>query len=140
MTPANRVSPDLRVLVVDRADRRCEYCLMPEWVAAHRHEPDHIVPRQHGGATEADNLALSCMRCNRRKGPNVGSFDPQTGKLTPFFNPRQQRWNHHFELVGPLIQPLTPEGRVTVKILGVNDDTRVAERRLLIQAGLYGER
>ncbi len=35
-----------------------------------------------------DNLALACLRCNRHKGPNVGSFDPLTGQLTPFFNPR----------------------------------------------------
>ena len=103
-------------------------------------EPDHIVPRQHGGLTEADNLALSCMRCNRRKGPNVGSFDPETGILTPFFNPRTQQWHHPFELAGSLVQPLTPAGRVTAKILGVNDEERVAEREMLIQAGLLDYR
>lgn len=58
--------------------------------------------------------------------------------LTPFFNPRTQNWHDHFELVGPLVEPLTPEGRVTVKILGINDSERVSERRPLIQAELYG--
>jgi hypothetical protein len=77
------------------------------------------------------------MRCNRYKGPNVGSFDPLTGILTPFFNPRTQKWSEHFELREAIIQPLTPEGRVTVKILRLNDENRVAERASLIEAGLY---
>jgi len=52
-------------------------------MAAHRHEPDHIIPIQHGGEATEDNLALAWMRCNRYKGPNVGSFDPETGALVP---------------------------------------------------------
>jgi hypothetical protein len=60
---------------------------MPQSVSAFEHEPDHIIPLQHGGVTEANNLALACLRSNRRKGPNVGSFDPQTGALVPFFKP-----------------------------------------------------
>ncbi len=82
------ISRALRELVRKRANYCCEYCLMPETAALHKHEPDHIIPRQHGGKTEAANLAFACMRCNRYKGPNIGSFDEQTGDLTPFFNPR----------------------------------------------------
>jgi len=36
------------------------------------------------------------------------------------------------------LHPLTPEGRVTVKILRLNDEERVIERIRLIAAGLYG--
>lgn len=111
------ISTDLRRLVEPRAGVCCEYCHLPQSVTLHRHEPDHIVPRQHGGETKADNLALSCLRCNRYKGPNVGSFDPETGKLVPFFNPRTQAWKDHFVLEKAIIRPLTPEARVTVKIL-----------------------
>ena len=77
----------LRTAVRELAQDCCEYCLLPQSAALHRHEPDHVVPRQHGGATVLGNLALACMRCNRYKGPNVGSFDPQSGLLTAFFNP-----------------------------------------------------
>lgn len=80
----------LRRLVIERAEGKCEYCLMPQSAGAFEHEPDHIVPIQHGGETKADNLALACLRCNRRKGPNVGSFDPETGALVQFYNPRSQ--------------------------------------------------
>ena len=66
------VSTGLRELVADRAAYRCEYCLLPASAAFHSHEPDHIIPRQHGGLTDATNLAFACFRCNRYKGPNVG--------------------------------------------------------------------
>lgn len=127
----------LRKLVFDRAVGRCEYCLMPEAVSAYRHEPDHIVPLQHGGATEANNLALACLRCNRYKGPNIGSYDPETGALVAFFNPRTQVWQEHFRLDGAIIRAVTPQARATVKILKLNDASRIEERERLIQLGLY---
>ena len=135
---ASDASASLRRFIAERADHRGEYCLLPQSVMLHKHEPEHIVARQHDGKTEADNLALACTRCNRYKEPNVGSFDPETGELVPFFNPRTQDWTEHFELEDAVIQPLTAEARVTVKILRLNDEDRVAERQRLIAAGLYG--
>jgi hypothetical protein len=131
------IPADLRRLVFERAQSCCEYCLLPQAAAVYRHEADHIIPRQHDGETTADNLALSCTRCNRHKGANVGSFDPETGNLVPFHNPRTQAWADHFRLDGPIIRPLTPEGRVTVKILHLNDAVRIEEWALLIEVGLY---
>lgn len=125
------------MVVSQRAGERCEYCMLSEAVSLHKHEPDHIIPRQHGGESVADNLALACLRCNRHKGPNVGSFDPLTGRLTPFFNPRQQEWAEHFRLEQAEIIPLTPEARVTVRIFHLNDADRVAERQALMNVGLY---
>jgi len=135
---SSELSTGLRKLVIERAKNRCEYCLLPQSVSLHKHEPDHIVPLQHGGQTDADNLTLSCMRCNRYKGPNVGSFDPETGNLVPFFNPRTQDWANHFELDGAIIRPRTAEARVTVKIFRMNDEDRVLERQSLIEASLFG--
>lgn len=132
------VSAQTRRQVSERAGHRCEYCLLSQAVVLHQHEPDHIVPRQHGGATHENNLALSCMRCNRYKGPNIGSFDPMSGELVPFFNPRVHRWTDHFQLNGSEIQALTAEGRVTEKILRFNDADRVVERQRLIDLGSYG--
>lgn len=131
------LSASLRQLVAERAAYRCEYCLLPQAVALHQHEPDHIVSRQHGGETHENNLALACLRCNRYKGPNVGSFDPFTGLLVPLFNPRMQTWASHFTWDGATLLPLTPEGRVTVRLLRLNDTDRVAERQRLMAAGLY---
>jgi hypothetical protein len=110
---------------------------MPESGALHKHEPDHIVPHQHGGKTEQSNLAFACMRCNRYKGPNVGSYDPATGNLVSLFNPRAHQWMDHFDLRGGIIHPLTPEARVTVKLLRLNSEERVTERQRLLDAGFY---
>lgn len=134
---ADYISTELRQLVIIRANQCCEYCLVPESYALHRHETDHIIPRQHGGETTANNLALACLRCNRYKGPNVGSFDPLTGKLVPFFNPRLQKWTDHFQLEQAIIHPLTPEGRVTVHILRLNDHRRLLEREQMILKNSY---
>ena len=134
---ASEVSTSLRRLVKERAENFCEYCLQPQSVSLHKHEPDHIIPIQHGGKTEAENLTFSCMRCNRFKGLNVGSIDLKTGELVRFFNPRMQDWAQHFELDGAIIHPLTAEVRVTVKILRMNDKERVLERQRLIDVGLY---
>ncbi len=128
---ADEIPARLRREIETRARFCCEYCLQPQIIAFHKHEPDHIVPRQHGGETHESNLALACFRCNRYKGPNVGSFDPLTGTLVPFFHPRRDLWAEHFEMDEGFIRPRTPEGRVTVKILRFNDQDRVAERERL---------
>ncbi len=44
---------------------------------------------------------------------------------------------NHFQLNDARIEPLTPEGRVTVLILQLNSSERVEERRALLAAGLY---
>lgn len=131
------VSTTLRRLVFDRANGCCEYCLLAQNVAAHKHEPDHIIPRQHDGETTSDNLALACARCNRYKGYNIGSYDPETGELVAFYNPRRQKWSDHFRLVENIITPLTPNGRVTAKMLHFNDVDRIEERERLIAVNLY---
>ena len=80
---------------------------------------------------------MACPYCNRHKGSDLGSLDPGTGRLTPFFNPRTQVWDDHFALDGALIVPLTPEARVTAMILQLNHPDRVQERESLILAGKY---
>lgn len=127
----------LRQFVQERAGGRCEYCLYPQDVSFLAFEVEHIIAEKHGGATTADNLALACPYCNRFKGTDLGSLDPETGQLTPFFNPRTQRWADHFRLDAARIVPLTPEGRVTAAILQLNHPDRILERQRLIQAGKY---
>lgn len=131
------VSTALRQAVRERAGGRCEYCLYPEEMSFLAFEVEHIVAEKHRGTTTADNLALACPYCNRFKGIDLGSLDPETGQLTPFFNPRAQRWAEHFRLDGARIVPLTPEGRVTVAILQLDHPDRILERQRLIQAGKY---
>ena len=75
---ATYISAEMRRFVAERAEFRCEYCLVPAAVAFFSHEVDHIVATKHGGKDELQNLAFACWRCNRHKGTDLGSLDPQT--------------------------------------------------------------
>ena len=134
---STRASAGLRRHVVERARDCCEYCLIHQAVAASSHQVDHVIAEKHGGATDLENLALSCLTCNLRKGSDVSSFDPDTALLTALFNPRTQMWAEHFCLEGDRIIGLTPEGRTTVEFLQLNSFERLMERSELIRAGIY---
>ena len=131
------IAAELRRFVAERANYRCEYCLYPQEASLLAFEVEHIIAEKHGGPTTADNLALACPYCNRFKGSDLGSLDPETRKLTPFYDPRTQRWMDHFALEGAEIVPQTPEGRVTVHILRLNHPDHIAERGRLMQVGRY---
>lgn len=126
----------LRQLVSARAENRCEYCLMPERFSYARHEIDHVWAEKHGGKTTSDNLALSCTLCNRLKGSDISSIDPSTGRVVPLFHPRRDRWADHFRLDGARIESETATGRATIRLLQLNRADRIAERELLIVAGM----
>ena len=78
-----------------------------------------------------------CIHCNRHKGANIASLDPDTGQLTSLFNPRTQVWADHFALIGAQIFPQTPIGRVTARLLRLNDPQRLRVRQALVEAGTY---
>ena len=127
----------LRSLVRLRADGCCEYCRIHEDDAFESHEADHITAEQHGGETTPENLAFACWDCNRRKGPNLSSRDPETGEVVRLFHPRHNRWNEHFRLEGFRIVPLTSRGRATAKLLRFNSPERLRVRALLQRLGRY---
>ncbi|MHB8626539.1 MAG: HNH endonuclease [Aggregatilineales bacterium] len=130
--------PDkLRQLVNERAKGCCEYCLLDQNDGLLRHEIDHIIAEKHRGTTTEDNLCLSCYECNKHKGSDFASFDPETGEVTMLFHPRRDQWAEHFHLEQATIRPLTAKGRVTVFLLHMNDPERVQERAELIIAGRY---
>ena len=131
------VPAPLRRLVRDRARHRCEYCLLPEAVAFYPHEVDHVVAEKHDGQTVEGNLCLSCWVCNRHKGSDLTSIDPQTGAITPLFHPRRDRWDDHFRMHGAAINGITPQGRATARMLHFNDADQVELREPLIGLGHY---
>lgn len=122
------ISESLRRLVVERANDRCEYCQMQAKLTFYSHEVDHVIALKHGGATEANNLAYACWRCNRHKGSDLGSFDPQTKTFSFLFNPRTQAWDNHFVINQNHLIGLSPEGRTTIELLQLNSRERLAER------------
>jgi hypothetical protein len=137
MTSA-KISAELRQLVSQRAQGRCEYCLLHEDFSIYTHEVDHVIAQKHDGPTTAENLALSCLSCNRHKGTDLTTFDPATGEIATLFNPRSQVWLEHFLLNNNgSIDGITPIGRATAKLLMFNTPTRILERQILITRGDY---
>ena len=135
--PRPHIPNELRSLIIERAQERCEYCRLHRKDTYLPHHIDHIISIKHRGQTTSDNLAFACVDCNRFKGSDLTTYDPISGKVTPLFNPRIQNWDEHFMLDGAQIIGLTPIGRATVSLLRLNDAPRVAQRQWLMDAGRY---
>ena len=132
------LSQVIKQAVHQRANGCCEYCKLSAEDAAVPFHVDHIIPRKHDGSDEIDNLCLACFDCNMYKSHDLTGFDPETGKITPLFNPRQHDWSDHFDIQMDLqIHGLTPQGRTTVRVLKINQRERVEDRRALSQLGVY---
>ncbi|HEX8271687.1 MAG TPA: HNH endonuclease signature motif containing protein [Longimicrobiaceae bacterium] len=133
------IGPELRRAVARRAEGLCEYCLIHEDDTYFGCEVDHIISEKHGGPTALDNLAVACFACNRRKGSDIASIAPESGRLTRLFNPRLDRWSEHFGFSDESLQiePRSEIGTVTARILGLNDLDRLLEREALRAIGRY---
>lgn len=133
------ISAALRREVVERAQGCCEYCLVHSDDRFLPYHIDHILAEKHGGKSISKNLCYSCYLCNRYKGSDVSSVEwsDDEGEVIPLFHPRKQRWSEHFQLEGAIIAPLTPNARVTIRLLRLNDPERLIERDNLIAINRY---
>jgi len=134
------VSEEVRAVLIARAEGRCEYCHLPTQGQIARFPVDHVLPRNSGGPTELDNLALACPWRNARKWAHTEGVDSVSGETVPLFNPRTQEWSEHF-CWSPQ-QPLVLEGRTacgrgTIARLQRNHPDMIAVRGLLSALGLF---
>lgn len=134
----SRVPSSIRDTVRRRAEGRCEYCGKQERFSPYSFHVDHIIPvKRHGGSLGLENLAWACFDCNTNKSDDISGYDELTGELTPLFNPRRQSWNEHFGISDAVIIGKTPVGRVTARLLQMNETSRLKARRELIEKGLW---
>jgi hypothetical protein len=131
------IPTELRQFIIERANGQCEYCLIHQNFSIYSHEVDHIIAIKHGGETIEENLALSCLSCNRHKGSDFATIHPRTKEIIPLFNPRRQKWEEHFMLNNAHIEGMTPIGIATARLLKFNTPTRLLERQILIEQGSY---
>jgi hypothetical protein len=122
------MNAELRLRVIARAEGRCEYCRLSQDRIPLAFHVEHITPRQHGGQTEMENLALACGHCNQHKGPNLSGIDPDSGDLCRLYHPRREEWSVHMRRAGKLIMGITAMGRTTVWVLNMNSELQ-KERR-----------
>jgi len=100
---------------------------------------DHIVPKALGGATEFENLCLSCPFCNQFKKRQLRARDPVTGRAVRLFNPRRDEWHEHFQWShdGTEIIGLTATGRATAEALRMNNPIALTARRYWAASGIH---
>lgn len=136
---SGRVPRALAELVRSRADARCEYCRVSEWLSGQVCHIDHIVPVVHGGETVAGNLCLACAACNSAKLDKTEAIDPVTLEIVPLFNPRTQEWSEHFHWSedGIYVVGNTVSGRATVEALHMNRSLALAARTVWRSVGVH---
>ena len=117
--------------VIERAGNACEYCRLPQsaqpFVTFH---VDHVVATQHRPDDSLDNLCLACQSCNLRKGTNLTTIDLVTDEVVRVFDPRNDTWSDHFEIVDYIIIGKTDVGRSTARLIAMNDPSRIELRQL----------
>jgi hypothetical protein len=82
---------------------------------------------------------LACRVCNGFKADQVDGLDPDSNRIVPIFNPRQESWPAHFRWSddGAEIVGLTPMGRATVIVLQLNGLERVRIRQRWTSVGWH---
>ena len=129
-----RLPKQLRLLVKERAQGCCEYCLCQEDYGPDAFSDEHITPLALGGKSNAANLARACQRCNNFKYNKTSAIDPLSQAAVPLFHPRQHDWHEHFAWSDDytMMIGLTPIGRATIAALDLNRKGVVNQRKLLL--------
>lgn len=133
------IAAALRQQVRQRANYLCEYCHAAEQWQYTLFTLDHVVPLSKGGSDTADNLALACAHCNRRKSESTRALDPRSRTEVPLFNPRHDHWSDHFQWAADRVHliGLTAVGRATIDALDMNRLRVVAIRQEDVLVGRH---
>ncbi|MEJ7617805.1 MAG: HNH endonuclease [Pyrinomonadaceae bacterium] len=129
-----RIPKKLRLLVKQRAEGGCEYCICQEDYGPDAFSDEHIIPLIAGGKSSLGNLARACQRCNNFKYNKTHAVDPPTRESVPLFHPRKHDWHEHFAWSADytIMVGLTPTGRATIAELQLNRKGVVNQRKLLL--------
>jgi len=121
----------IRIVVIERAKGKCEYCQCWAHNSTYTFCVDHIIPISKNGQTILINLAYACYGCNGFKLDKTIAIDPKTQQEIRLFNPRTDNWHEHFKWSDDSLQMigLTAIGRATIDCLKLNRKGVVNLRR-----------
>jgi hypothetical protein len=57
--------------------------------------------------------------------------------MVALYNPRNMTWSEYFTIADGHVLGVTSIGRGTARLLGMNDENRLAHRRRLIELGVF---
>ncbi|MEL6555451.1 MAG: HNH endonuclease signature motif containing protein [Cyanobacteria bacterium J06621_11] len=125
--------------IIERADRRCEYCQSRLDYSPQSFDIEHVLPVVLGGKTTIDNLASACGGCNSCKYTKTEALDPVDQTVVPLYHPRQHLWSDRFswsadcsKVIGRIVI-----GRASVVSLQLYSKGFTNLRRLLLLCGLH---
>ena len=93
--------------LLERDDFRCQYC--GKNFPVKELNMDHVVPRDRGGGTSWENVAISCIKCNSKKSnrsPKEAGMrllkEPKRPPRRPFMSslygkPMEETWTHFIQ-------------------------------------------
>jgi hypothetical protein len=93
---------EIREYLLEKFKRTCAYCGKSETPL----EVEHIIPKSKGGSDRVSNLAISCHKCNQRKGnktaaefghPKVQEWAKESLRATAFMNNVRWRLVEHLK-------------------------------------------
>lgn len=131
------MNPDLARHVWQRARSRREYCHLPASRYPLPFHIDHVIARQHGGATSTENLALASLHCNRHKGPNIAGSHLRMAKSSAYSIRALISGATTLNGTAPFCRQKSSVGLVTIQVLAINAADFVAVRWALIQEGEF---
>jgi hypothetical protein len=134
-----RPAEKLKMLVRERAEGYCEYCLCRESYATERFSVEHIIAFAAGGQSTEDNLALACQGCNGAKSDKIFASDSVTGATVSLYHPRRDNWHEHFNWNSDhsMLVGLTPTGRATIEALHLNREGVINLRQAMALVGKH---
>jgi len=116
-----------RILIANLRDRiyasggKCEWCTAS--ILRQAFEVDHIISLSNGGGNTADNLAVACPDCNRRKASkHPARFAQETVSRTGIITPLIQRVLDHFGLQATVQRPLFADPEQSPPTIILDDD------------------
>lgn len=131
------ISKEIRSIVKERANGKCEYCGIHEAYSFLPFQIDHIIAQKHGGSHDLTNLAYSCPHCNQHKGSDISTYLTDKQIIIRLYNPRIDKWDNHFFIELGAILSETDMGKGTVSLLKFNQAERLMTRQILLEEGLY---
>jgi HNH endonuclease len=130
------MQPALERLVWLRAGSRCEYCQLAQSFSPLPHAIDHIVSRQHRGATMAENLALACFSATAIR-VQMSRESTRSRVERCGYSIHEGIAGNGFAWEGALLVGRTHAGRVTIALLEINRAEAVEFREHLIREGSF---
>ena len=119
------ITAEIRLLVRQRANFRCEYCGVSETDAGSELTIDHFQPQAKGGNDDVNNLLYCCPRCNQYK----ADYWPLRPDDPNLWNPRHDPIDTHLiELPDGILYPRTSTGAFSMRRLRLNRMPLVAYR------------